>query len=375
MSDYTQITDFSVKDGYTTGNPEKIILGADFDGEFAAISTAIATKYDSADIASSAQATALTLDSVIMTPLQVKNVLLANAGMAYDLQQLVDPGADRVMMWDFSAASLIAATFGTGLTSNATAIELSHLGIEDLVDPNADRILMWDDSAGATAWMSAGTGLSISGTSISLSFLGLQSLTDPNDDRILFWDDSGGALAWLDIGAGLTLSGTSIKRSTQNATTTNPMVVSDGLGVEIDLATLSTMQGNGLAATDTFLVDNGGVPTGLEWQDCGFPVQTAQTSQTLAAADMNTIMEFDTTATLTIPANATTALPIGACVIIVNDNASTQVTVTAAASVVLNSIFHPGGATAASDNVLAGGTACLIKTATNEWYLSGNIAT
>lgn len=48
MSDYTQVTDFSAKDALTSGDPEKIIAGADVDAELAAISTAIATKANSA---------------------------------------------------------------------------------------------------------------------------------------------------------------------------------------------------------------------------------------------------------------------------------------------------------------------------------------
>lgn len=46
MSDYTPLTDFSVKDSLTTGNPEKAISGADVDAEFDAISTASGTKID-----------------------------------------------------------------------------------------------------------------------------------------------------------------------------------------------------------------------------------------------------------------------------------------------------------------------------------------
>ena len=63
MSDYTPITDFSAKDALTTGDAEKIISGADVDAEFAAIQTAIATKYDSNDIASQAQAEGLSSTS------------------------------------------------------------------------------------------------------------------------------------------------------------------------------------------------------------------------------------------------------------------------------------------------------------------------
>jgi len=46
MSNYTQSTDFSAKDSLTTGDPEKIILGADIDAELSLISTAISSKMD-----------------------------------------------------------------------------------------------------------------------------------------------------------------------------------------------------------------------------------------------------------------------------------------------------------------------------------------
>jgi hypothetical protein len=51
MTDYTKSTNFTSKDSLSTGNPLKIIKGAEFDTEFNAISTAVATK---ADIASPA---------------------------------------------------------------------------------------------------------------------------------------------------------------------------------------------------------------------------------------------------------------------------------------------------------------------------------
>jgi hypothetical protein len=68
MADYTQITSFAPKDALTTGNPAKKIRGAEFDPEFAAIATAIQTKFDSSDIAANAEASALTGDSKLITP-------------------------------------------------------------------------------------------------------------------------------------------------------------------------------------------------------------------------------------------------------------------------------------------------------------------
>ncbi len=48
MSNYTKTTDFAVKDTLNTGDPDKIIRGSEFEAEFDAISTAIATKSDTA---------------------------------------------------------------------------------------------------------------------------------------------------------------------------------------------------------------------------------------------------------------------------------------------------------------------------------------
>lgn len=50
MSDYSQTTDFSAKDSLTTGDPEKVILGADVDVELSAISTAIASKLNTSGL-------------------------------------------------------------------------------------------------------------------------------------------------------------------------------------------------------------------------------------------------------------------------------------------------------------------------------------
>ena len=44
MSDYVKATNFYAKDALLTGNPDKLIKGAEIDAEFNAISTAVATK-------------------------------------------------------------------------------------------------------------------------------------------------------------------------------------------------------------------------------------------------------------------------------------------------------------------------------------------
>jgi hypothetical protein len=75
MSDYTQTVFFGPKDALTTGDPNKRIEGTEVDVELDAISDAIVTKYDSADIASQAQARTGTSNSVLMTPLRVADAM------------------------------------------------------------------------------------------------------------------------------------------------------------------------------------------------------------------------------------------------------------------------------------------------------------
>ena len=45
MANYTRTLNFTVKDSLDTGDAEKIISGADMDGELNAIATAIGTPY------------------------------------------------------------------------------------------------------------------------------------------------------------------------------------------------------------------------------------------------------------------------------------------------------------------------------------------
>jgi hypothetical protein len=61
MADYSKTTNFGVKDGLPSGNPAKIISGGEFDTEFDAIQTAIATKSDLASPALTGSTSAQTL--------------------------------------------------------------------------------------------------------------------------------------------------------------------------------------------------------------------------------------------------------------------------------------------------------------------------
>jgi len=320
MSDYTKTTNFTAKDALSTGDPLKLIKGSYFDTEFDAIATAIATKFDSNEFASQAEAEALTVDTKIITPHSLNDVLAANGGLVGDIQALADPGADTVLAWDDSAGAVINATLGNGL-------ELTAGGALQLP---------------ATV---AGAGLTQTGDVLAV----------------------GG-------GNGITANADDVALTDVAATTTNPVDISSG-AIDLDLTALTTYEGNALAAGDLFLFDNGGVPAGIKVEEMGMRVQLAQATQTLAAGDMNSIMEFTATATLTLPLNATTALPIGVPIVLNMKHATQELTVTADTSVTLVSVFHPAGGSAASDTVSAGGTALLYKTAADVWCLVGDIST
>jgi len=82
MSDYAKITNFTAKDALSTGDPAKAVKGVELDAELAAISVAVGTKFDSADLASQADAEAGTDNAKLMTPLRVAQALASFSAQA-----------------------------------------------------------------------------------------------------------------------------------------------------------------------------------------------------------------------------------------------------------------------------------------------------
>jgi hypothetical protein len=64
MSDYTKTTNFTAKDSLPSGDSGKVIRGSEFDTEFTAISTAIATK---ANLASPTFTGTVTIPALTLT--------------------------------------------------------------------------------------------------------------------------------------------------------------------------------------------------------------------------------------------------------------------------------------------------------------------
>lgn len=195
MSDFVKSQEYSDKDALASGDPEKLILGTDFDTELDAITVAIASKYDSTDLASQAQAEAGSSNTVLMTPLRVAQQIAAGgAGILPDLQALADPNADRLLFWDDSAGSAAFLTAGTGLSISGTTISVDFptISITQLSDYDANK---WVDHTGVT--ITAGVGLSGGGTiaanrTIDLDITELTEVTalEPDVDFLVVYDDS-----------------------------------------------------------------------------------------------------------------------------------------------------------------------------------------
>lgn len=208
MSNYNQITDFSAKDSLSSGDPAKVIRGADVDAELDAISTAITSKEDSAnkgaadgycgldssglvdptdlpqatataigaaEIATQAETDAQTNDTKMVTPLKLANAPLpsgnitgtvaianggTNASTASAARTNLGLGSlatqNSINDNDWSGTDLAVANGGTG-ASTATAAR-TNLGLGDLAVQSSINDSDWSGTDLAVA--NGGTGAS-----------------------------------------------------------------------------------------------------------------------------------------------------------------------------------------------------------------------
>jgi hypothetical protein len=107
MSNYVKATNFTAKDSLQTGNPAKIIKGAEIDDEFNAIATAVATKPDS--------------NSPTFTGIPIAPTASA--------------GTNTTQLATTAFVTAVTNTLGTMSTQNKTAVDITGgtvVGITDL---------------------------------------------------------------------------------------------------------------------------------------------------------------------------------------------------------------------------------------------------
>lgn len=202
MTDYTVIEDYSAKDALLTGNPDKLILGSELELEFDAIAVAIASKYDSSDIATQAQAEAGASNTTLITPLRMAQFLGGNgggsgAGMLFDIIGLADPNADRGLFWDDSEGTVALFSTGTGLAFSGTSLGLSLGAIDHDALLNFVANEHIDHSAvsisGAGGLTGGGTIASNRTLTLDVTSLTAETTVDTANDYVLMYDASEGA--------------------------------------------------------------------------------------------------------------------------------------------------------------------------------------
>lgn len=161
---------------------------------------------------------------------------------------------------------------------------------------------------------------------------------------------------------------TSIAMTATNITANGDEVLTEGVVAALTNVTVADTQ-----PTDSLYINDGGVGKQIDIQDMGIRVVELATIQTFALGDVNTLQTLTgaTDRVWTIPANATVAFGIGSIIYLAARDTA-KITVTAATGVTLTSVLGSGAA--GSDDVSAGGMAALVKVATDEWMLSGDIA-
>ena len=134
MSDYTKIVDFAAKDALITGNPAKLVKGTEIGAELDAISTAIATKHDAADIGVIIQAydADLTTWAGVTPGTGVATALAVNVGTAgapvVNGGVLGTPSSGTVTNLTGTASININGTVGATTPAAATVTSLTDSG-------------------------------------------------------------------------------------------------------------------------------------------------------------------------------------------------------------------------------------------------------
>ncbi len=225
---------------------------------------------------------------------------------------------------------------GTGATTAANA--LTNLGAYPSTNPSG-----YTSNTGTVTTVN-GTG-TVNGITLTGSVSSSGSLT------------LGGSL--INVGLGSQVTGTlPIANGGTGSTTAGAALTALGAaasGANTDITALD--QDVTITATGTVAANTLGYR--------GLPVNSQAANYTLTLADAGKFIRI-TTGGVAIPANGTTAFPIGTAVTIYNDSASSQnITITT------DTLRLAGGATTGTRAVAQRGIATLLKVNTSEWVASG----
>lgn len=393
MSNYTQNVSYAPKDALLTGDPNKAILGSQIDAEFSEISTAIASKEDSANKGQPSGYAPLNGSS-----------LLADSYLTTNIPRL-DAIATISAVWTFSAGPIFTDASSAATNGWSVNINNSNPGIL-LYDSDAaadekvweirissgDFILsMWSDAFGGQitpltiartgaavgAWTFSGTSYVFNTGAAQFTSVELGHATDTTLSRV-----SAGVLAV----EGATLATISQAQTISAAWnfTTAPQVASLELGnasdttltrvsaglVAVEGVTL-VRQGDSLElghASDTSLTRVAAGRVAVEGVELGYRQLPggSVTTGAFGAADQG--KGIYATAGVTIP-NSTMAAND---VVIIQNTTGSSITITKTITTAYNT--STGSALGATFTLGARGRCAIIFTSATECYVTGDIS-
>lgn len=202
MSNYTKLTAYDTKDSLTTGDPLKRVKGTELDDEFDAISTAIATKANSASPEFTGTPTVPTATFGVNTTQAASTAFVQAAlsalypvGSVYiNATSAVNPGtllgfgtwlayaAGRVLVGLDASNTLFDTAEETGGSANAIIVSHTHTATTNVSDPGhfhsggarlvgsarsagGDTTMVAENTAAATTGVSVSTSISTAGSS------------------------------------------------------------------------------------------------------------------------------------------------------------------------------------------------------------------
>lgn len=380
MSDYTQITDYSAKDALTTGDPEKIILGSDVDNDLDAIATAILSKYDSSDLASAAQAIAASLNTVLMTPGRMVdwadgNAGASGAGMVGDIWRLADVNADRILFWDDSAGAVAQlAVDGTELVITTTNFTIGQLASSKL-----SGALPAISGAALTSLTAANiTGANTLPDGVLSTNVPLKNASNTFTGATQTVSAAASAINLTSTGASASrvrFDTSSTVRGYMGAEVAASLITGAAVGDLIIRAESGGLFFSGNAGTTAHLaLSSAGVVTtpNASAGEVGYKGALSKawnsSSDNPVLADAGKSFDLASAGTLTIPANASVAFPVGTIIILVGRSGSTNTI-----AITTDTLYLAGTAfgTTGSRTLASGGMATLIKITSTAWMISG----
>ena len=404
MSNYSLITSFVSKDGLISGNPLKLVKGADLTTEFTAVQTAVNTKIDGTvqyfPDGTAGQPSVGFTNNVGTGMFNAAGVLGFATGAT---QRLTISAAGAVAATGaLTVAGLVTASAGLGVTGATTlsstvvaggsiqvtnvnttgfsgpGTEIHYAGSQGLIQAynrtastylpmniNGSSILLQAGATTSTAFTvsTSATWATLTNTSavFTTAYGGVSGLQINNL--------SASGQSSLDFGINGVISG-----RVRSDYTGNFSLVSTSTGHfqfysggDFGVGTVQ-VQINASNSTSMQCVDDAGTLQTVGWRDC--PQNARNGAYTCALSDRGkSIYQLGPSAAITIPANATIAYPLGTTIVFVNrtsDNSAISIIITT------DTLILAGTATTGTRTLVVNGVATAIKVEPTVWLISGS---